>query len=61
MISSYFLSTILTAVHRTRLFYTHPNSSFEKGSCEKNHVHIRQIIPKGSEIRITQSQVYMSI
>lgn len=44
---------------RTRLFYTHPNSSFEKGSCEKNHVHIRQIIPKGSAIRISQSQAQL--
>lgn len=44
---------------RTRLFYTHPNSSFEKGSCEKNHVHIRQIIPKGTEIRISQSQAQL--
>ena len=41
---------------RTYVFYTHPNSSFEKGSCEKNHEFIRYIIPKGTELRLPQSK-----
>lgn len=46
----------LTWELRTRLFYCHPNASFEKGSCEVNHEYIRRIIPKGTELRITQAQ-----
>lgn len=41
---------------RTYVFYTHPNSSFEKGSCERNHEFIRYVIPKGTELRLSQSK-----
>lgn len=42
--------------YRTRLFYTHPYSSFEKGACERNHELIRYIVPKGTELKMTQKQ-----
>ena len=34
-------------VQRTTVFYCEPNRSDEKGHCEKNHTHIRYVIPKG--------------
>ena len=33
---------------RTRIFYCDPQASWQKGRIEKNHVLIRQILPKGS-------------
>jgi IS30 family transposase len=33
---------------RSHVFYCHPYSSYEKGSCEKNHEYIRYILPKGT-------------
>lgn len=33
---------------RTRLFYCDPQASWQKGRVEKNHVLIRQILPKGT-------------
>lgn len=41
---------------RTKIFYCHPYSSFEKGSCEVNHEFIRRIIPKGSPMVLTQEE-----
>ena len=35
----------------TRLFYCDPRQSQQKGACEKNHVEIRKMLPKGSGIR----------
>jgi len=35
-------------VVRTKLFYCHPNSPFEKGHCENNHANFRRIAPKGT-------------
>lgn len=32
---------------RTYVFYCHPSSPFEKGSCEVNHELLRRIVPKG--------------
>ena len=32
---------------RTQIFYCHPSSPFEKGSCEVNHELLRRILPKG--------------
>lgn len=32
----------------TRIFYCHPNASYEKGRIERNHVEVRKILPKGS-------------
>lgn len=35
----------------TRLFYCDPGRSDQKGACERNHVEIRKLLPKGSGIR----------
>lgn len=35
---------------RTRIFYCHPSSPYEKGDCENNHEFIRRIIPKGTSM-----------
>ena len=35
---------------RTYVFYCHPSSPFEKGSCEVNHELIRKFIPKGESM-----------
>ena len=35
---------------RTTVFYCEPNRSDEKGHCEKNHTHIRYVIPKGQSL-----------
>jgi hypothetical protein len=34
---------------RTRIFYCDPQASWQKGRIEKNHVLIRQILPKGTK------------
>lgn len=45
---------------RTQVFYCHPYSSFEKGSCEKNHEFIRYIKPKNTSLSdLTQEKVYL--
>lgn len=44
----------------TRIFYCDPRRSEQKGRCEKNHEHIRSVIPKGtafSSIGLTQEKV----
>lgn len=35
----------------TRLFYCDPRQSQQKGACEKNHVEIRKLLPKGRGMR----------
>lgn len=35
----------------TRLFYYDPRQSQQKGACEKNHVEIRKLLPKGTGAR----------
>jgi len=35
---------------RTFVFYCHPSSPYEKGSCEVNHENIRLVIPKGKSL-----------
>ena len=35
----------------TRLFYCDPRRSDQKGACERNHVEIRKLLPKGTGIR----------
>ena len=43
---------------RTTVFFCEPNRSDEKGHCEKNHTHIRYVIPKGTSIEhLNQSDV----
>lgn len=37
-----------TGEKRTRIFYCHPSSPYEKGSCEVNHELLRRILPKGT-------------
>lgn len=37
-----------TGLKSTNVFYCHPYWSCEKGHCEKNHEHIRYILPKGT-------------
>jgi IS30 family transposase len=37
-----------TGEKRTQIFYCHPSSPFEKGSCEVNHELLRRILPKGA-------------
>lgn len=39
---------------RTRLFYCDPQASWQKGRIEKNHVLIRQILPKGTNFNILE-------
>lgn len=48
-----------TGARRTRVFYCHPYSSWEKGSCEVNHGFIRRIIPKGRAMDISKEQADM--
>ena len=45
-----------TGEPRTRIFYCHPYSSWEKGACEVNHEFIRRIIPKGTAMSISREQ-----
>ena len=35
---------------RCRVFYADPQCSDQKGTCEKNHVELRKVIPKGTSI-----------
>ncbi len=35
---------------RTRIFYCNPRNPDQKGACEKNHVEIRKIFPKGTPL-----------
>lgn len=43
---------------KTKVFYCHPNSSWEKGMIEKNHEFIRYIIPKGRSFdKYTQEDI----
>ena len=37
-----------TGEQRTKIFYCHPSSPFEKGSCEVNHELLRRTLPKGT-------------
>lgn len=39
---------------RTRIFYCDPQASWQKGRIEKNHVLIRQILPKGTTFSILE-------
>ena len=39
-----------TGDKRTQIFYCHPSSPHEKGSCEVNHELLRRILPKGTSV-----------
>ena len=40
-----------------RLFYCEPRQSQQKGKIEKNHEHIREIIPKGKEMNFLSNDL----
>lgn len=47
-----------TSEMRSRLFYCDPSASYQKGSCERNHQFIREIIPKGTSMDdLTQDDI----
>lgn len=47
-----------TSEKRTQIFYCHPSSPNEKGSCEVNHEFIRRILPKGTSFnKLNQSDI----
>ncbi len=47
-----------TGEKRTQIFYCHPSSPNEKGSCEVNHELIRRILPKGTSFDdLTQDDI----
>lgn len=47
-----------TGERRTKIFYCHPSSPYEKGSCEVNHELIRRILPKGTSFDdLTQTDI----
>ena len=49
---------IKTGELRTQIFYCHPSSPFEKGSCEVNHELLRRILPKGTSFdNLTQEDI----
>lgn len=42
----------------SKVFYCTPSKPYEKGKVEKNHEHIRQILPKGSDFdNLTQTDI----
>ena len=47
-----------TGEKRTQIFYCHPSSPFEKGSCEVNHELLRRILPKGTSFdKLNQNDI----
>ena len=48
---SHHLEFTENGARRTRVFYCDPQASWQKGRVEKNHVLIRQILPKGTSFR----------
>lgn len=47
-----------TGEERTRLFYCDPSAPYQKGSCERNHEFVREIIPKGTSLdHLTQKDI----
>lgn len=47
-----------TGEKRTQIFYCHPSSPHEKGSCEVNHELLRRILPKGTSFNdLTQKDI----
>ena len=43
------IETGLDGARRTRMFYCDPVKPGQKGACEKNHVELRKILPKGTD------------
>lgn len=47
-----------TGEKRSSIYFCHPNASFEKGACEKNHEFIRCVIPKGASMdHLSQNKI----
>lgn len=47
-----------TGEKRTQIFYCHPSSPYQKGSCEVNHELLRRILPKGTSFdNLTQKNI----
>lgn len=46
---------------RARAFFTDPNRPDQKGACEKNHVELRKILPKGTSLANMDSYVLSDI
>ena len=47
-----------TGEKRTQVYYCHPSSPYEKGSCEVNHELLRRILPKGTSFdNLTQNDI----
>ena len=47
-----------TGEKRTQVYYCHPSSPHEKGSCEVNHELLRRILPKGTSFdNLTQNDI----
>lgn len=42
----------LDGTRRTRMFYCDPVKPGQKGACEKNHVELRKILPKGTDFDV---------
>ena len=51
---SHHLEFTENGARRTRVFYCDPQASWQKGRVEKNHVLIRQILPKGTSFRLLE-------
>ena len=51
---SHHLEFTENGARRTRVFYCDPQASWQKGRVEKNHVLIRQILPKGTRFRLLE-------
>src|SRR5699024_8810870 len=43
------IETGLDGTRRTRMFYCDPVKPSQKEACEKNHVELRKILPKGTD------------
>lgn len=53
-----YIETAAKHIQRTKLFYCDPYSSYQKPHVEKNHEHIRQILPGGSSFDdLTQADI----
>ena len=49
---------IKTGEKRTQVYYCHPSSPHEKGSCEVNHELLRRVLPKGTSFEdLTQKDI----
>lgn len=47
-----------TGALQSRVFYCDPQRSDQKGGCEKNHAHIRYVLPKGKSMNaLTQADI----